>query len=290
MTSVEPEQWRAWQAEHEAAVDELTTGHLERRATGRTHPVEEFLFVYYRHRPGQMRRWHPGAGIVLVGDDPRGRGTWPHYAHDERGVFLDVDSYMAKRGDAVRFVHDLLSATALRPPRLSCFGLHEWAMVYGLQPGEQRHESLPLRLSQAETDAVVEASTIRCSHYDAYRFFTPGARPFNTICPTRETQTENEQPGCLHATMDLYKWCTKLGPAVPSSLMLDTFRLALKARELDMRASPYDVSDLGYPAVAVETPEGRAEYVALQRRIIEAAEPLRARFMGVCADLLVQAP
>lgn len=283
---LERPQWRELEAAHEAAVDELTGDHLERRRTGRSHPIEDFLFVYYRYRPAQLRRWHPGAGVLLAGDDPSSRGSWPYYTHDADGTFLDLEAYLAKRGDTVRFVHDLLVATESRPPRLSCFGLHEWAMVHGLQPGEKRHESLPLRLTQEQTDAVVESSTIRCSHFDAFRFFTPTSRPMNTLCPARETQVENEQPGCLHATMDLYKWATKLGPAVPGSLLLDTFRLARRARELDMQASPYDVSDLGYAAIPVETPEGRAAYAIEQRAIIDLAAPIRARMIAVCADLL----
>lgn len=280
------EEWREAERLHAAAVDELTGAHLERRRTGRSHPIEDFLFVYYRHRPGQLRRWHPGPGVVLAGEDTTGRAEWPFYVRTAEGVTLDVAAYLDRRGDAVRFVHDLLAATASRAPRLACFGLHEWAMVHGLQPGEQRHESLPLRLTQAETDEVVESSTIRCSHYDAYRFFTGSARPLNTLCPTRETQIENEQPGCLHATMDLYKWATKLGPAVPGSLLLDTFRLARRARELDMQASPYDVSGLGYDAVPVETPEGRAKYVALQRDLVDRATPVRAALVDLCAGLL----
>ena len=280
------EEWREAERRHSAAVDELTGDHLERRRTGRSHPIEDFLFVYYRHRPGQLRRWHPGPGIVLAGEDTTGRAGWPFYVTTSEGVTLDVEAYLERRGEAVRFVHDLLAATASRPPRLACFGLHEWAMVHGLRPGERRHESLPLRLDQAETDAVVESATIRCSHYDAYRFFTDSARPLNTLRPGRETQIENEQPGCLHATMDLYKWATKLGPAVPGSLLLDTFRTARRARVLDMQASPYDVSGLGHEAVPVETPEGRAEYVTRQRRLVEEAEPIRRRLIDLCAALL----
>ena len=40
-----------------------------------------------------------------------------------------------------------------------------------------------------------------------------------------------------------------------------------------MRASPYDLSGLGYPPVEVETPSGKPEYVAAQR---DFAEPGRA--------------
>ena len=116
-------------------------------------------------------------------------------------------------------------------------------MVYRLEEDEVRHAGWPLRLGAAGTDEVVEAHQIRCSHYDAFRFYTPPARSLNLLQPTRETQTALEQPGCLHAGMDLYKWAYKLAPHSPSSLVMDCFDLARDIRELDMRASPYDLSD-----------------------------------------------
>ena len=51
----------------------------------------------------------------------------------------------------------------------------------------------------------------------------------------------------------------------------------MHARELDMRASPYDVSGFGLKPIRVETPEGRREYTALQRDLIDGTVPLRAR-------------
>lgn len=51
----------------------------------------------------------------------------------------------------------------------------------------------------------------------------------------------------LHANMDLYKWCYKLGPLAESELLFDCLELAAAARELDIRASPYDLSAYGYP-------------------------------------------
>ena len=42
-----------------------------------------------------------------------------------------------------------------------------------------------------------------------------------------------------------------------------------------MRASPYDLADLGYEPVPIETAEGRAEYVRRQSAFAEAAAPLR---------------
>ena len=82
--------------------------------------------------------------------------------------------------------------------------------------------------------------------------------------------------------MDLYKWCYKLDPLVGSDLMLDCLQLAAEARELDMRASPYDLTDFGFEPIAVEEPAGRAEYVRRQSVVAERAAPLRAALLERC--------
>ncbi|PFG40820.1 hypothetical protein ATJ97_3357 [Georgenia soli] len=198
-------------------------------------------------------------------------------------VVLDVEAFLADRGEGVRWIDDLLRRTAARPAHLGCLGLHEWAMVY--RQREHRHQ-LPLRLGQAGTDAVVEAHPIRCTHFDAFRFFTEPARPLNRLQPDRATQPDLEQPGCLHANMDLLKAALKLGPACPGELLLDCFELARDIRLLDMQASPYDVTSLGHEPVAIETPAGRAEYVARQREFSDRAAPLRSRLLEVTTTLL----
>ena len=133
------------------------------------------------------------------------------------------------------------------------------------------------------TDAVVDGHDITCTHYDAYRFFTPEAVPLNAEPLSRDTQAASEQPGCLHANMDIYKWCTKLAPAVPSELTLDAFELAVDVRRLDMAASPYDVSKFGLEAVRIETPDGKREYAARQREFAARSEVLRRRLLEACA-------
>ena len=93
----------------------------------------------------------------------------------------------------------------------------------------------------------------------------------------------------MHAismTTDLYKWAYKLGPAVPGDLLLDCFALAADVRELDMRASPYDLRAAGYDPVAIETPEGKAEYVAAQRESARRGAALRSRLVAVHERLL----
>jgi hypothetical protein len=280
----EPE-WRARQRAHVDRVRQWTQPHKERALAKEKHPVHDFLFTYYSHRPGRLERWHPGLGVVLAGDadeflDYRG------YHRTDEGVTLDPAAFVEARVRTAEFYLALLSATASRPPRLNCFGLHEWAMVYRQTPEQVRHFGWPLRLGHQGTDELVEASNVRCGHFDAFRFFTPPARPRNALQPTRESQVELEQPGCLHGNMDLYKVSYKLEPYVPSELVADCFELASRIRELDMRASPYDLSELGYEPVPIESTAGRAEYARMQAAFAEEAKPLRARLITYCRALL----
>ena len=286
--SAAPE-WRAAEAAHQARADALAGEHRERRHRGERHPVQDFLWTYYPMKPRELRRWHPGAGVVLA--DAADREGWRFYrAADRQGsLTLDLDDFFARRGAAVDYVETLLRGSMDRPPRFSCFGLHEWAMVYRMTPEQLRHTSLPLRVGQAATDRVVESHPISCTHFDAFRFFTEPARPLNTLQPTRETQPELEQAGCLHAGMDLYKWAGKLGPIVPGELLLDAFVFARDIREVDMRASPYDVSAYRgasgavLEAIPVETAEGKREYARLQRGFTERGNALRHRVLDAIA-------
>jgi hypothetical protein len=186
------------------------------------------------------------------------------------------------------WIGGLLQATLERPPYFACHGLHEWAMVY--RDAAVRHErSLPLRLPRSEIDAVVGTLPVRCSHYDAFRFFAPAARPLNQLQPSLEARLLLEQPGCLHANMDLYKWAAKAMPWSGSDLLLDCFELAVDLRELDMRASPYDLSGWGREAIRIETAAGRKEYETAQKLLAARAAPLRQRLGEVIQQTLAAA-
>lgn len=276
-------EWRAREVQHRERADALSAGWRARVGTGQTHPVEDFLFTYYPNPPRLLRRWHPGAGVVLAEATGSERAGWKWYLAEGDTLRVDSAALVEAKGASIRFITSLLASTANREANFGCFGLHEWAMVY--RQGEHRHEA-PLRLSQGETDAVVEGSRIACSHFDAYRFFTPEAAPLNRLRPTRENQPAMEQPGCLHANMDIYKWAVKLGPLVPGELLLDAFELAASIRELDMRASPYDLSAWGYEPVAIETTEGKAEYVRQQRGFAARGNALRSRLIETIANSL----
>ncbi len=284
-TLSEPD-WRARAAAHEARVRAWTDPHQARAARGEKHPVHDFLFHYYSFRPAWLRRWHPGPDIALAGDGAREFLRWPEYRETPGGVVLDCAALPAHRREFVAWLRDLLGAMQTRPPFFSCHGLHEWAMVYRQTPDELRHHQCALRFAPDEIARIVESLPVCCSHFDAFRFFTAPARPLNRLQPTRADTPQLEQRGCLHANMDLYKWAFKLAPFTPAELIADCFALARDIREIDMRASPYDLQELGYAPIAIETAAGRADYEQHQRAFAARGEPLRARLVALCERLL----
>jgi hypothetical protein len=301
-------EWEPRALAHAERVERWIAPHLERRGARVPHPVHDFLFTYYSQRPAQLRRWHPGFGVALE-DAPEHAG-WKGYAVSTTlagarcstsggtvgagcstsggtGVVAVDPAYVAAQRPLVDSVRRLLAATASRPAQLGCFGLHEWAMVHRApEAGGTRHP-WPLRLGQDGTDAVVESHRITCTHFDAFRFFTPSARPLNTLSPGSRDREAFEQPGCLHAGMDLYKHAFRLSPMVPSELVADCFDLAWDIRVLDMLAAPYDLADLGLEPVRIETAEGKREYAAAQAAFAERGAPLRAGLAEWCDRLLV---
>jgi hypothetical protein len=274
--------WRERAAAHRTRVEHWTAPHRERSRRGEPHPVLDFLFTYYSLRPSRLEQWHPGPGVLLRGGEEYLSRSG--YVRDGDAVRLEPAALPGRMSATARFVRALLTATAARPPRLSCFGLHEWAMVY--RTAAPRHAAVPLRLGTAGTDTVVESLPLHCTHHDAFRFFTAAARPLNAVMPARTDQLAHEQPGCLHATMDLYKWAFKLSPATPAELLADCFELAVEVRELDMRASPYDLSGYGYSPVPIETPGGRAAYARAQAGFTRRAAPLRDQLIELCTTVL----
>lgn len=268
--------WLERERAHQTRADALTAEHRERAARGEKHPVWDFLFTYYSYKPAQLRRWHPGAGVELEEADERLTWRWYSPGATEAGAVPDAAAFAREKADLAGLIERMLRRTASRPGQFGCFGLHEWAMVY--RADEHRH-AVPLRLGQDATDLVVESHDLRCTHFDAFRFFTPAAVPRNRTELTRDEQPLFEQPGCLHAGMDLYKWAVKLGPLVPGELLLDTFELARDIRLLDMQAAPYDLAPWGVEPVPIETTEGKAEYVRRQRVFAERGGHLRGELL-----------
>jgi hypothetical protein len=90
--------------------------------------------------------------------------------------------------------------------------------------------------------------------------------------------------------MYLYKWAAKTMPWAGSDLLLDCFELALALRDLDMRASPYDLSEWGREPVFIETQDGRRVYEEEQRRLAASALPLRGRLIAVLSRMPAPPP
>lgn len=158
----------------------------------------------------------------------------------------------------------------------------EWAMQYQPEnaappPSAKYQEHLPLRVSRQIINETVERKGISCTHVDALRFFAQDALPLNRFGGPldRNEQVYLEQPGCVHAHMDLLKMALKLQPFCDTTLLERTLEVALEARTLDVSASPYDASSYNVGIVAIDTAQGRAEYREKQRALMKRVDPVR---------------
>ena len=238
LTKVPERVWRAAAAEHLAAMLELLyppPSSLPAKSGGSSlkdrihavskHPVYNFLHVYYRYSVADILCYSPGVGLELEGvsasdlQDKSLTGMEHTFAKSPllRRKFLTIEcdrAHFALDASTIREAkafdlsamitsREILARSATRTPFFGCYGLHEWAMLYsgeGSKP-ERHQDFLSLRVSQRTIDEVVEGG-VRCTHFDAFRFFQPAARRFNVIDPiTKDRQKELEQPGCVHANM-----------------------------------------------------------------------------------------
>ena len=282
--------WQARAAMHAARVQPYTRPRRERRARGESHPVHDFLFQYYSYSAGKLEAWHP-APHEAVEDSPEARAQFPApiYRVADGVIHRDPQALGAAKRRTIAEARQLLQATYDRPAHFGCHGMHEWAMVYGGH--EIRHDGVaPLRLPQAEIDAFVESRPVACSHFDAFRFFAPAAKPLNRLPLAWESRHDVEQPGCIHANMDLYRWAYTAMPWVGSDLLADCFELAMALRDLDMQAGPYDLRAFGVEPVCIETPAGRDAYQQRQRALSARAQVLRRTLMAVLDRVAPAAP
>ncbi|MFH5833461.1 3-methyladenine DNA glycosylase [Halalkalibaculum sp. DA384] len=270
------QQWHTRIKEHERCIAVLIDDYLERRQQHEKDPVMDFLFEYYAFRPSHLKRWSPGFGRLLEGSDFDALEI-SELAITGSGAFLDPELFPENRKSAVRWILTVLRNSAGKKPSFGCFGMHEWAMVY--KADQVRHEQIPLRMSGDELAEFVESRPLACTHFDAFRFFTDEARPLNKHELNRDNFQEMEQPGCIHSNMDLYKWAFKMYPWIGSDLVREAFELAVEARFVDMKASPYDLRKRGLQPIKIETSEGRAKYVEKQQEIFEKGRPVRDKLI-----------
>lgn len=81
-----------------------------------------------------------------------------------------------------------------------------------------------------------------------------------------------------------------------SELLLRTLEIAIDAREIDMRASPYDLlefcSKVSYPTrfnyhpIKIETKDGKKEYQKFQLDLYYKSQPIRSELISVYEALI----
>ncbi len=268
-------QWQVRAQAHLERVQRFTQPRRDRRARGESHPVHDFLFQYYSYSPGKLETWHPAPHEALTDSaESRERFSAPVYGAVDGVIRRQTSALTDARRERLANALHILRTTRDRPAHFGCYGMHEWAMVY--RGHDLRHaEIAPLRLPQAQVDALVETRPVACSHFDAFRFFAPDAKPMNRIALEWANRYDAEQPGCVHANMDLYRWSYTCMPWIGSDVLADCFELAMDLRDLDMQAGPYDLRAFGVEPVCVETAEGRDEYQRRQRALSARASALR---------------
>jgi len=225
-----------------------------------------------------------GATIDDVGSNLHLRGAMPYSG----GVlyspfsFFDQPDNASKTSNPYVWYRSVLQQTLRAEPVLHCHGLHEWAMQYwppgaDPPPSQQYQSTLPLRVSQQVINTAVERRGISCTHVDALRYFAPAAGPLNHHGASleRSQQLELEQPGCVHAHMDMLKHILRLSPYCDPTLVQRVLHVAIQARTLDVAASPYDSTHYGVSVIPIETMEGRAQYRMEQQELMLKATPVR---------------
>ena len=87
----------------------------------------------------------------------------------------------------------------------------------------------------------------------------------------------------------------RLFPFASSELVADALELAIRARELDMRASPYDLSsvdvtelryDFDLTPILIETESGRTKFKNLTMDLYRDSLPIRDRIIKVASSIL----
>lgn len=275
--------WQQREEKYHSQIRPWMDAFRHRRERRQTHPVHDFLFEYYQFNRKLVYNWHPAIGDRLSGPDAWKFLEDSHFSESNSDIFLDPLKMTETESHRMNWVCSLITAAMKNPERTNCYGLHEWAMVY--KSDCIRHESTPLRLKPEQIEATIESANVCCTHYDAFRFFTQKAKPLNSLQPTADERRINDQFGCVHFNMDLFKWCYKLHPWISSELTLDCFLLAVEARELDMRASPYDLQAFGHAPILLETTEGKQQYQSQQKAIAAKGRKLAKRFLKECSEL-----
>ena len=174
--------WAVSAMAHKLRVEKLLQGNLYKDPN---HPIYNFIFNYFFFKPSTLFQYSAGLDAILALDESFQKFLNPKgLSKNSDGIFYDPNLHFRTQNqkESITFTLSLLQSVYGRAPSFCCFGLHEWAMLYrvnesGNMPSKcSPRQALPLRLSQDDIKKIVESNNIRCSHIDAFRFFTPLAR------------------------------------------------------------------------------------------------------------------
>jgi len=293
-------EWTKRANSHRMRIRDLLGGMYYDRKVHDRHPIYNFIFNYYRFRPkATIERFSAGIDVGVEFVEDLYLAPPSKYLSVRNGL-IEIDPvklFNEKSIQRIRNVHTLLDIVQRRVPSFSCFGVHEYAMLHsGARHSYFQSGVLKLRMSQQEIDAVVERAPIRCTHFDAIRHFPDSSSKMCVIKTSPQSRTRNEQAGCIHTNLDLFKFSLRLWPFASSELVADALELAIRARELDMRASPYDLSsvsdfqelkcDFNLTPILIETESGRAEFRDATMALYRDSLPIRQDLIDVASCVL----
>lgn len=148
--------WLTCESAHHQRVAPLTESCRQRRSLGQKHPVWDFLFTYYSFPPRKLLTWVPG----IVDDEGRLRVPAIPCTGSESTQSWTAPALPERSRRVAREIADLCHRILERPARYTCYGLHEWAMVYRLSPEAVRHASTPLRLHLETVNNFVRSQSL----------------------------------------------------------------------------------------------------------------------------------
>ena len=153
---------------------------LRRQSRHEKHPVHDFLFEYYEFRPSHLVRWTPGFDVALESATRPRRSSGPTSSPSDSGLSLPA-SRVPGTPPRLSGMGDRVPRNRPRPasPPSAAWGCTSGRWSIAIRASGTR--KCPLRLRREETDAVVESQPLRCTHFDAFRFFSPAASPLNRL-------------------------------------------------------------------------------------------------------------
>ena len=239
---------------------------VRRRPSGRGLPVHLLLAAPGAAAPLVSRR-RCGTGRTRRSGPAGGSTGWsagPTEARRRRGRRRRLRR-AARRAPAVRRAAACRPPPPPRPVRL----LRPARVGDGVPAGrrQRRHPGWPLRLGPGRHRRGGRARTRSGAPTTTRSASSPRRRGRATCCSRiSDSRRTMEQPGCLHASMDLYKWAYKLRPAGaerPAARRVPCWPARSGSWTCGRRRTTWPSS--GYPPVRIETADGKAEYVAAQR-------------------------